>query len=50
MVISDTAGRFVAINEALANILGRPAASLIGHTPVEVGLMTADDFRALLVL
>lgn len=49
MVISDTGGRFVAINEALANILGRPAASLIGHTPVEVGLMTADDFRALLV-
>lgn len=49
MVISDTAGRFVAINEALVNILGWPAASLIGHTPVELGLMAADDFRALLV-
>ncbi len=48
MMVSDSDGRLVAVNTALAHILGRPAASLIGHTPVELGLMTADAYRPLL--
>ncbi len=48
MLLSDNDGRIVAVNEALARLLERPAASIVGHTPVELGLITADAYRPLL--
>ena len=48
MLVSDTDGCLVAVNQALARIVGRPAATLIGHTPVELGLISDDDYRPLL--
>jgi len=48
MLVSDTDGRLVAVNEALARILGRPATALVGHTPVELGLLSDEEYRPLL--
>jgi PAS domain S-box-containing protein len=47
MVISDADGRYVAVNDAFAALLGRTAAALLGRTPVESGLLDAAEFGRL---
>ncbi len=48
MIVSDMDGRYVVVNDAFSRMIARPAAALLGHTPVESGLLAAADFPPLL--
>ncbi len=47
MVIAAPDGRYLAINDAFARMIGWSVAALLGHSPVELGLMSAADSAAL---
>lgn len=47
MVIAAPDGRYLAINDAFARMIGWSVAALLGRSPVELGLMSAGDFDAL---
>jgi len=43
LVAHDAAHRYVAVNAAFCNMFGRTRASLLGHTPQELGLYSVGD-------
>jgi PAS domain S-box-containing protein len=43
IVVMDADGRLLRVNAAAAGLSGRDAAALVGHTPWELGLMTAEQ-------
>jgi len=47
MVIAGADGRYLAINDAFARMIGWSVAALLGRSPVELGLMSAGDSDAL---